>query len=400
MLRHVLLLFSDLDYLLALSVAVLWVTFLGYSLYLGPRLGALIAFVKSGLVYIYFRYFYNTLKWTILDDITYLKFGKLIVDHSRSLYAILFEYGWALAFSYSIHGIYNLYNGICIAIFGHYYFAPVLANLCMQVLSGYLFYYVLKHIFKDTHAQIATAFYLLHWQILTWGFINIREGLIILWTISFFAVYFHYQENKSKRILLYYGLLIPLIVVTRIYLLLPLIGSVVINELFVIRKLNWAQIKKVGLIMGLFFLGLILFFSSFNSVSMLVGYLDILISKLQVSGSAIILSLRFLLTPLPWQIVERFYVLAGLAHWTTLLFLIWGMRYVWTRHPIARILIVFTGVLVLTYAFLLPGLIGTRQRDQMVWVFAIFQYFGIKESIDYCYDRSIARFQTKSKGVL
>ena len=151
---------------------------------------------------------------------------------------------------------------------------------------------------------------------------NVREVLIILLTMCYVYIVFSYNKSKSKTTLLWFLVLIPLITITRIYLLLPLFGASFISS--IVSQKEGVELKKVfkqllslSVLTLLFCLFLLIYYKNISSV---LGWMTYLIELISLNINGVVNFIKFWLTPLPWRIDVRYATISSIAHWLCFIF--------------------------------------------------------------------------------
>ena len=172
---------------LLLALVSFWVAAVGISLaYLPVRVALPLVTIKFLLVGTYFV-FWGDGSWHIgNDDATYAREGFKLYLSGENPIAIWFSTaGRYLLIEAPHNSLIFWWNMLWMYLIYPAYYAPVIANVCVTVLSGFVFDKILSTIgFGRTYRLGFAIFFLVHWHVLAWSsFLNIKESLITLFLL-------------------------------------------------------------------------------------------------------------------------------------------------------------------------------------------------------------------------
>lgn len=92
-------------------------------------------------------------------------------------------------------------------------------------------------------------------------------------------------------------------------------------------------------------------------------------------GNFVFGAVRYLLTPLPWNVDPKyaFLFIPSILHLIFFIPAVAGFFALWKRHPQARLVLIYF-ILIVGFYSIVPGLQGVRQRVQIGFVFAWLQF--------------------------
>jgi hypothetical protein len=262
------------------------------------------------------------------------------------------------------HAGYRLWNLAAMSAFGPHYFAPVLMNVGLTFVAGWFFFRILGHLgFSPVYRRCALAFFLLHWDVLSWSsFLNLKDVLVLTLTLAVMHLYLRFFARPGIRRALPVAAALTALGLVRFYAPLLLLAAAGGHLLLTGKSRGrWR--------LGFFFL---------LGAGIFTGWkFDVVVRALAgVSPLEALYGVgRFLATPLPWNLEESYGYLA-VSSFMHVLFMIPALTtapYLWRRHRDAPLLFIYLAVVVIFYA-LVPMLQGPRQRLQVDFVFVWMQF--------------------------
>lgn len=344
----------------ALTIVILYREVKLHPLYL-----LLLVIFKFGTVFLIFS-FLDLSDWLKNDDIVYFNTSKELLSQNYDVFSIE-TFKELIYLNGGIHIMYSWLNMLLHSIFGIYYFSTVFFNVFLTFLCGMFIYNISMSITGKINYSIGLLiFFCVHWDILTWSsFLNLKDIVVLFLTLAFFEVFFCRFSCKPISSL---GLLLFISLVfywTRFYV--PLL--IALSYLIYLFRPKFSIILKV--VSSIAFLFIFIKILGFES---LAYYL----AKLNFGTQTIMGAIRFILTPLPWQIEDSyiFLLFASLMHFIFLLpSFLGGIQLLHKYRQVSFIFIFFVVCLIVYGSF--PDLQGPRHRIQVSFVIIWFQYHGI-----------------------
>jgi hypothetical protein len=331
--------------------------------------------IKLALPVVYFAWFADG-SWNFLDDISYWRHGQLLLEAGYEPFTVLLQReGLAMLVFLSLgpHILYSWWNHLAQFLFGPHYFAAVLMNVGLSVLSGIVLYQISRLVgMSRQYARGLLLFYLLHWEFLVWtSFINLKDVMVGALTLP--ALYFLLRiggaaPGRGATPVTWVGLIAVLLVLPSIRFYIPvlLLGSYGLWVL--LKRQGWKKYLILGSAAAGFFLVLPRSIPAdlleFNPLVVLVNFA------------------RVVLTPQPWSVdpAYSFLLLPSVLHWLMLGPGGVGAWLLWRRSPAAALPILYLGVITLFYA-VIPEIITPRNRVQALFGWAWIQYHVLYELV-------------------
>jgi hypothetical protein len=220
--------------------------------------------------------------------------------------------------------------------------------------------------FPRPYRQAALAFFLLHWDVAAWSsFLNMKEILVMTLTLAALHEALRFFGRPSPGPVLFFFAALGALLFLRFYvpfvLLLAVFG-------YLLEKERSLRRTAALLLIAAAILGLAWW--RFDGGMSFARYLR---------PAEIFWGIpHFLLTPLPWNLSPGYrflYVPSWL--WLALAAPSLGaIPFLWRRHPHARLLFIYLGLLVLLYA-VAPDLRGPRHRVQVTFLFAWMEFHAL-----------------------
>ena len=303
------------------------------------------------------------------DDLSYFRGAAMLIDEGWSTTGLLFtDEGLARLFSAGegLHFIYYLWNLWAIRCFGESYFSPVLVNVFLSVLTGVILYHWARQmLFTAFYARGLCVLFLLHWELLPWSSIlNIKDLLVLfLETVCLYALWRFFTLGERRwHFLIVASATVLVLSFLRFYV------AVLVMIAFAGWYLASARVTaKNLLVLALAVVALV------PQMALLLS-IDLPPASLSSVASGVF---RFLLTPRPWAVDEGygFLVVPAIVHWLLLPFALGALLSLW-HHRHARLLIVFSGLMLMAYGWV-DELQGPRHRVQMLFALAWIQWHAV-----------------------
>ena len=353
------------------TLSIFFITFwVSIRILKNPAFACFIALVKAGVYFLYSTTFFNP-TYGILDDLAYISGGLRALEENISL----LDFGWFRSIASSQHFVYYLLNTVALYIFGAGYFAPVALNSIVAIFIAKLgagFATQTLPVLK-TQGKALYLFLLLYPNTFAWSTIlNVKDIFILFLHVLLIIASNHLFQKRYVKAITIFVPSVLLCLALRFYV--PILFSMALLSLWV-----WRHIRKNPRVLQIAGIGAI-------AVGILIGGQPIF----SASGGYIQLSmfgpLEFLLTPRPYAIVstQGFLVVPAMIHWLLLPPMILGIWRVWKMDtPVAHFLVIYFLVFVVFYG-MVPQLRGPRQRIQLDYVLAIFQFIGLHACIFLC----------------
>ena len=297
------------------------------------------------------------------DDSGYMEAGLMLIETGLHPLSIPFDPQARALFSSPSVAIYQWWNMLWMYLIERAYYAPVLANVFVSVLSGLIFFGILQEIgFPKIYRQGFLVFFLLHWDTIVWtSLLNLKEPLVIFAMLVFIRSALN-LENRQKIWLGLAGILGCTVFFQGIRFYFPaLMGAAYLTYLVLHYRNTKVLLVTLSLAIAVAFLYLEKF----------VPLLRELMAP-QVFGHGIA---RVLFSPIPWRVTDpATYLIPGsILHWVLLPGAFFaGWQFI-RRPDGARFLILFLLVGLAFYA-LVPRLGSPRHRAPLMALWTLLEY--------------------------
>jgi len=342
--------------------------------YLGSKsltIALLIATIKTSFFILYFGFFFDGTYTTGADDEHYLSTGY-------KLYLFFLDGSSEVTIN-NIKNIvvgslfiYNILNAIAFLLFGVFYFSPVVINIIISAAAAVISVKIIKQqqILHGRHLNYFFLFFVLHPELLSWSTVfNLKDVLVLfmhvllLYSVSLFVL-----QKKMAALFIGFGATV-ILVALRFYV--PFIfGLSFLMYIITGMKLNFKKVITFGTSISLF----LLFVVPWDYLTYsLDAYKNSMINPL--TGVV-----HFLLAPRPFFTDEIYAVLnfASLIHWLFFpMFLIGIYVGLKPKNKFIYFLVIYLLTFVLFYGSF-EFLNGSRHRLQLLFVFSVFQFIGLK----------------------
>ena len=333
-----------------------------------------VAAIKSGIFVFYFSSVFDG-TFTVLDDQTYVAQGIELFNQGIGLFNFLNHLPVVKATSgHSDVVFYPVYNAQAFRLFGATeYFAPVALNLILISVMSYIGYQIVKSYLglNDTESKFFFFFLLFQPDILVLSnFLNIKDVLVLILHVVLLLAVAQFYAGKYVLALLAASVSISVLVITRFYVPVFFAATLV---LVVFTSSGGFKIKA-------------------TAVAILIAISAFVVHQLGSSNLQFAIDLvrnslvnpfygfvRFLLTPIPFNTDAEYAFLdiPAVFHWLLMPFLVLGAYQVWMMATsFSRFLVLYFLVFLGVYASI-GDLQGPRQRVQLDFAIAAFQFMGM-----------------------
>ncbi len=300
------------------------------------------------------------------DEISYYVKSKQIYEGilSNGLIALLnFN-----QYTHSSHFLFYMWNAFLFLIFGKSFYISIMANVFLSCVSGRILLKILRHIgVESKDSKIITVFYLLSPSVICWSsFHNLREIFLSVFLFLVLLQMMRFYEKQSLKNL--FLLLISFLAMFPIRFYIIIIATLTLS----ISLLK----KKTSKILFLFIISSI--FLSWGLVDLFAPSIkNLKMDFLNIAYGFI----RFILTPNPLNLDQKYYFIFPDAIFHTIMFPIFlvGIISVYRKYKLENgmiIIFLFVFLLVVFYA-ILPQVQGPRQRFPLSFFFIFCQYEGL-----------------------
>ncbi len=328
---------------------------------------ALVTIVKIAIPLVYFGYFYDG-TWQIVDDVLYHDLARSLLTAGYNPITVFTDPAARSILLDASNGpvlLYWWWNVLAEWIFGIHYYSPVFVNVPIAAVTAvYIYRLTLLGGFPVQYARLLAVFSTLHWDLLLWSaFLNLKDLSVVMLTAA--ALFYLLQLSAQRGIGMVTAsmkLLIVLVLLStiRFYVGVLLLISYSIWLLLRVRRLStylsWLVAGLVALLLVRRYFKLFNWFD-LNVVGIVVGMI------------------HFVLTPQPWSIEPNysFVFIPSVLHWIFAVPAAVGMWLAWRRSRNLRLLVIYFVVVTLFYAAV-PDLQGPRQRLQVSFIWAWFEF--------------------------
>ncbi|MBX6361765.1 MAG: hypothetical protein IRZ03_17005 [Acidobacterium ailaaui] len=371
------------DSLLLPSFVILIIgTWITYRVTHSIEASFVVSFIKTLVFFIYFHFVFDGY-FTFLDDWVYLESAKYIKLQGYNLFSFLYQnhFNWVLiaaSIAGSEHFLYNLFNLFSFDLFGIHYFSPVALNVILTFFTGYFAYRIVRLLgFQQKLSILFYLFFVLHWDTILWSSIlNLKDILVQFFTVGAFYQILLIEKGKKRWIhIIYLAAILILFLAIRFYLPFFLGFSYFLYRFI----LFLSRIKNPSVSLLIVFSGLFSFILLFVLFIWLYGGDAILHIYLSDIENPFIGILRYLFTPIPFHASEHYEYLnlASPLDYLLIPFFFYGMYHaVRSGQKFFILLVIYFLLLTLFYGTYLE-LQGVRQKVQITFIFAIFEYIGL-----------------------
>ena len=378
--------------LLPAAVIFMATLFAAYAASKDRMLSVTAAAIKALILVAYFGFVFDDTR-TLLDDVTYAQYGAELREQGIGLFNFYQHWPLLRATFGTDTFFYYVYNSFAFSVFNtNQYFAPVALNLVLTAVIAFLGYRLVKNEFgiDDLAAKVFFFFLLFHPDILVWSnLLNIKDILILLIHVLLLTAIAQFFNRKVLSGTLILIPVIPIILLSRYYVLGLFAGALVLSMLISTRDYR----VRLGAIAGSGLALLVIYLAKGSSAFTFPLHL---IEHTFVNPAYGFV--RFLLTPIPFNTDTEYTFLniPAVIHWLLMPFLLLGVYKVWTiASSFCRFLVIYFVVFLCTYA-VTGELQGPRHRVQLDFAIASFQFMGILTAYKWVQAR---RMLTKAQSI-
>ena len=212
----------------------------------GPVALALVM-LRVGISTVYFTEYFDG-SWCALDDVTYFNESASMLDHGWTpLSLILTPEGHDTlgGVAGGHHFLYYWQNLTAMYFFGEHYYAPVLVNVLLTFVSGFLLCRTTQLLgFSRLYRIGLELMYLLHWDVITWtSFVNLKETGVQMLTVAGFYCVVRFIHRRDWMSVAGFVLVLQLFYWIRFYLPMLILIATVLWALW-----QWQDQRKFLLI--------------------------------------------------------------------------------------------------------------------------------------------------------
>ena len=341
------------------------------SFYMPIKAAIPIVSAKYILTVSYFAFWSGGLWFIGNDDVSFFEHGLLLVETGYNPISILSSVEGGYYFQCEPSGcwkfgslaIYRWWNMLWIYLIAPEYYAPVLANVFVTVLSGCVFVDILRNSgFSEKYQLGFIIFFLLHWDVVAWSsFLNLKEPLITLLLLLSLRSVIGLVQLKSIVInIIVLGVIIYLFQGIRFYY--PVLIAIAGALYLMVQTKNKVLVFAFLLVAAS---GMIIHYSNYFG----------LIKELVYPTKIFVGLVRELLSPLPWKVTDpATYLIPGSILHIILLpgALIGAYLIIKCRSPVLLI-ILFVVVGFMFYAAV-PRLASPRHRAPLMALWILLEY--------------------------
>ena len=330
---------------------------------LALRITVPLVLVKFLLPFTYFAIWADGSWFIGGDDSAYLQAGIVLLDTGMDPFSILINSEARQLFSSPSLAVYQWWNMAWMYFIERAYYAPVLANVFVSVLSGYIFYNILQVIgFPKIYREGFLVFFLLHWDTVAWtSFLNLKEPLVIFAMLLLIRSALN-LERKEKLWIGIIGVLGCTMFFQGIRFYFPVLIGIAYVIYFIWRS------RKITVALTVLFLAAL---AAWILLADFIPLIRQLVSPAEV-GSGIA---RVLLSPIPWRITDpATYLTPGsVLHWILLPCAVFsGWQFI--RRPDETRFLVLVLVIGLTFYALVPRIGSPRHRAPLMALWCLLEY--------------------------
>jgi hypothetical protein len=270
------------------------------------------------------------------------------------------------------HVAYPLWNLLGMSLFGPHYFSPVLLNVGLTFVSGWIFFRMLRDAnFSVAYSRFALAFFLLHWDTLAWSsFLNLKDTLAVTLAMALLWQFSALLRRPRLRRALPIAILAAASVFVRFYIPVLVLSAVLVD--FAFRKKDWRLSVLLAASVAAFAWGSDLVLGAL--VRVYPGHLWWGVPQ-------------FLLTPLPWNLSVgyEFLLIPSILHLLLIVPAALAASSLWSRSREARFILIYFLVVIFVFS-VIPENRGIRQRQMVSFVFAWMQFHALAAFARYALD--------------
>jgi hypothetical protein len=328
------------------------------------KLAAVLITIKFLIVATYFGIWSDGTWFIGGDDQGYFETGLILLQTGYSPLDIWFSpEGKYLLSAHTSVALYRWWNMLWLYLIEPSYFAPVMANAFVSVLSACLFDSILRISGYARRFRAGfLAFFLLHWDIVAWtSFLNIKEALIVF--LLLLLIRSVLQIGNRQYIVINLSLIAMCVILFQgIRFYYPILIGVAVSLYWLSKTPRPVITVGALLVVGV---GLAWFYGN---------YLDLVQELVKVNQVGRGIG-RMLFSPLPWKISDpATYLIPGsILHIALLPGAVFGAWQLLKSSSQTR-LIVLVVIVGLAFYALVPRLGSPRHRAPMMALWTLFEY--------------------------
>ncbi|MEZ6119678.1 MAG: hypothetical protein R3C28_24355 [Pirellulaceae bacterium] len=332
--------------------------------------------IKLSIPVTYFAFYYDG-TWNFLDDFTYYDESANLVALGYTPYELLTtDEGQKVVTSVSgsRHTFYYVVNTLAIQLFGDFYSSGVFFNIAISIASACLFAKSMERLgFEPTYCRWLLAFQLLHWEYLSWtSLINAKDTVVELLIVTTLYHVIRWQQQHSLLSAIMMIISIYLLTTVRLYVPPVMFAGITLATVISSKDIRAYVILLAGSAASLYYL------RNYSQHLNSLRFDDVIYG-----------SIRFVLTPRPWDIsVEKSFLFwPSIFQWSTMPLALFGAIHVWRSRPAVRIFLCVLLAFVLFYGVFIYDP-SPRLRLQIAGLFALTQFHCIWTVFHWLFQRN------------
>ena len=330
---------------------------------LPPLLAVPVALLRVGISLLFFAEYFDG-SWCMSDDLGYFNDSAALLRGGFNPISVLITSDGINALTtvaVGHHVLYYWWNVLAMYLFGEHYYSAIFLNVLLTFVTAFFLGRIATLLGFSRNYRIGLLlFYLLHWDIITWGsFVNLKDCLVQMLTVAGMYCVVRFCELRDWWSVAGFALILQLFYWIRFYLPVLILFSTVIWALW-----QWRDPRKYLLVP-------IICAATCFAVPTMSDAGDGIEARNFAYGFCVIV-----LSPLPWQQVREDFWILGIAAGFHLLFLLpsaYGAWQLWQTSRMFRLFIIYL-VVVLSFYAIVEDLRGSRQRFQLSFIFAWLQF--------------------------
>lgn len=334
------------------------------------RAAVAVAGVKFAIPLIYFAAYYDA-TWTIIDDITYFRQGRVLLASGYNPVSVLLDgegFKLLLYVSDGFHFLYGWFNLLTEFLLAEAYWAPVLGNVLLTCVAGVLLRRLAVQVGASArYADGLALFFLLHWELLAWSsFLNVKDLLVMMLTLwLILSVARASSPDRTRTSWLGAGIAGFLLFWIRFYV--PILIGLAYLAYAARNPVRHPRRVIIGVVVSLAF-----FLAARERLAALAGLVNLQAGDLAFGW------LRTLISPQPWSLQRDygFLLVPSTINVALLPMLGVGLYVMWRQFKDLRFALLYAAILLASVAAY-PELQGPRHRIQILFLLAWAQFHGL-----------------------
>ena len=333
------------------------------------RTAMLIAAGKVTLPLVFFSWYY-TGAWTIIDDTTYYREGRVLLAAGYNpLTIFLDKKGFAalLVVSNGYQFLYGWFNMLMQDLVAQTYWAPVFGNVVLTCIGAVLLATIAGECGASrAYARALGVYFAVQAELVAWSsFLNVKDILVLTLTMALLLGLLRLSRRFT------WGALALVVLAGFVLFWIRFYVPLVAGFAFVASRLRPRTLLRGGVLVGLVGVaGLLLVLRS--TLAGLSHMVDLHSADLAYGW------LRTLLSPLPWSLQPEygFLQVPAVLHFALFPIMVLGAYSLWRTAPSTRLLFIYA-MLVLLAVSAHPELQGPRHRIQILFILAWAEFHGL-----------------------